>query len=71
MKLNLVKMINTSVNINDRPSAFRYPRGNGIGLNFLLLSETLEIGKGRVIKEGKKVALINFGTRLEECKKAS
>jgi Deoxyxylulose-5-phosphate synthase len=67
----LVKMINTSVNINDRPSAFRYPRGNGIGVELPSIIETLEIGKGRVIREGKKVALINFGTRLEECKKAS
>ena len=67
----LVKMINTSVTINDRPSAFRYPRGNGIGVELPSIKETLEIGKGRIIKEGKKVALINFGTRLEECKKAS
>jgi 1-deoxy-D-xylulose-5-phosphate synthase len=67
----LVKMINTSVNINDRPSAFRYPRGNGIGIDLPSINEVLDIGKGRVIKEGKKVALINFGTRLEECKKAS
>jgi len=67
----LVKMINTSVNINDRPSAFRYPRGNGIGIELPSIKETLEIGKGRVIKDGKKVALINFGTRLHECKKAS
>ncbi len=67
----LVKMINTSVNINDCPSAFRYPRGNGIGVELPLISETIEIGKGRIVKEGKKVALINFGTRLEECKKAS
>jgi len=67
----LVKMINTSVNINDRPSAFRYPRGNGIGIELPSINETLTIGKGRVIKEGKKVALLNFGTRLEPCKKAS
>tara|TARA_B100001057_G_scaffold60204_1_gene53385 strand:- start:4188 stop:6107 length:1920 start_codon:yes stop_codon:yes gene_type:complete len=67
----LVKMINTSVNINDRPSAFRYPRGNGVGVELPMINEILKIGKGRVIKEGKKVALINFGTRLEECKKAS
>ena len=67
----LVKMINTSVNINDRPSAFRYPRGNGIGIELPSINETLEIGKGRVVKEGKKVALLNFGTRLLECKKAS
>ena len=67
----LVKMINTSVNINDRPSAFRYPRGNGIGIELPSINETLEIGKGRIIKEGKKAAIINFGTRLNECKKAS
>ena len=67
----LVKMINTSVNINDRPSAFRYPRGNGVGIEIPSIKEILEIGKGRIIKEGKKAAIINFGTRLDECKKAS
>ena len=67
----LVKMINTSVNINDKPSAFRYPRGNGVGVDLPSIKEVIEIGKGRVIREGKKVALINFGTRLTECKKAS
>ena len=67
----LVKMINTSVHINDRPSAFRYPRGNGIGVAMPSINEFLEIGKGRIIKEGKKAAILNFGTRLEECKKAS
>jgi len=63
----LVKMINTSIDINDRPSAFRYPRGNGIGVELPNLNEKLEIGKGRIIKEGKNVALINFGARLNEC----
>ena len=67
----LVKMINTSVEINDRPSAFRYPRGNGVGIELPSIKETLEIGKARIIKEGKKVALINFGARLQECKKAA
>jgi len=67
----LVKMINTSVNINDKPSAFRYPRGNGVGVELPDIKEILEIGKGRVIKEGKKVALLNFGARLHECIKAS
>ena len=67
----LVKMINTSVNINDRPCAFRYPRGNGVGIELPGINEVLEIGKARIIKEGKKVALLNFGTRLRECKKAS
>ena len=67
----LVKMINTSVEINDKPSAFRYPRGNGIGVKLPSIKEKLEIGKARIIKEGKKIALLNFGTRLEQCKKAS
>ena len=63
----LVRMINTSVEINDKPSAFRYPRGNGIGLELPNISEKIQIGKGRVIKEGKKVAILNFGARLNEC----
>ncbi len=67
----LVKMVNTSVNINNRPSAFRYPRGNGVGVKIPDIEETLEIGKGKIIKQGKKIALINFGARLQECLKAS
>ena len=67
----LVKMINTSVEINDKPSAFRYPRGVGVGVKLPSIKEILEIGKARIIKEGKKVALLNFGARLEECRKAS
>ena len=67
----LVRMINTSVNINDRPSAFRYPRGNGFGFKLPDIKETLEIGKGRIISEGKKLAILNFGARLNECKKAA
>jgi 1-deoxy-D-xylulose-5-phosphate synthase len=62
----LVKMINTSVSINDRPSAFRYPRGNGVGVKIPQLNEILEIGKGKIIKEGKKVAILSFGGRLQE-----
>ena len=63
----LVRMVNTSVDINDRPSAFRYPRGNGTGIDLPLITEKLEIGKGRVITEGKKAAILNFGARLNEC----
>ncbi len=63
----LVRMINTSVDINDKPSAFRYPRGNGIGIELPNISERLEIGKGKIIKEGKQVAILNFGARLKEC----
>ncbi len=66
----LVKMINTSVKINDRPSAFRYPRGNGVGVKIPEINEVLEVGKGRIIREGKQVAIINFGARLQECKLA-
>ena len=50
-------------------SAFRYPRGNGVGVELPSIKQILEIGKARIIKEGKKVALLNFGTRLEECKR--
>ncbi len=67
----LVKMVNTAVSINDRPSAFRYPRGNGLGVKIPNIDEILEIGKGKIIKEGKKVAILNFGARLQECLKAS
>ena len=66
----LVRMINTAVSINDRPSAFRYPRGNGLGLKLPEINEILQIGKGKIIKEGKKVAILNFGARLQECLKA-
>ncbi|MDC1148088.1 1-deoxy-D-xylulose-5-phosphate synthase [Pelagibacteraceae bacterium] len=67
----LVRMVNTSVHINDRPSAFRYPRGNGFGLDLPDIDETLEIGKGRVIQEGSTVCILNFGARLDECKTAA
>ncbi len=67
----LVKMINTSVNINNKPSAFRYPRGTGTGVELPSISEILEIGKGKLISNGKHVAILNFGARLNECKKAS
>jgi 1-deoxy-D-xylulose-5-phosphate synthase len=67
----LVRMINTSVEINDAPCAFRYPRGNGVGLELPDINETIEIGKGRIIQEGSTVCILNFGTRLEECKTAA
>ncbi len=67
----LVKMVNTAVKINDRPCAFRYPRGNGVGIELPDISETLEIGKGRVVRSGKHAAIISLGARLEECKKAA
>jgi 1-deoxy-D-xylulose-5-phosphate synthase len=67
----LVKMINTSVDINDRPSAIRYPRGVGVGVELPSIEEKVEIGKGRIIQNGSQVCLLNLGTRLEECKLAS
>ena len=67
----LVRMINTAVTINDRPSAFRYPRGNGYGVNLPSITEVLEIGKARVVKKGTKVCLLSLGTRLQECIKAA
>ena len=67
----LVKMINTSSEINNQPCAIRYPRGNGTGVKLPSIDEKLIIGKGRIVIEGKKVALISFGARLQECIKAS
>ena len=67
----LVKMINTSVDINDKPCAIRYPRGTGIGLELPSIDEKIEIGKGRVVQEGKQACILSLGTRLEECKLAA
>ena len=67
----LIRMINTAVNINDRPSAFRYPRGNGLGVELPGINEILEIGKGKIVKDGNKVAILCFGGRLQECLKAA
>ena len=67
----LVRMINTSTIINDKPCAFRYPRGNGSGITLPNIAETISIGKGRIVKEGKNVAILSLGTRLQECLKAS
>ena len=63
----LVRMINTSVEINDKPCAFRYPRGTGLGIELPSVDEKLIIGKGKIILEGKKLAILSFGTRLNEC----
>ena len=67
----LVKMINTSVDINDKPSAIRYPRGSGIGLELPSIDEKIEIGKGKVVQKGKQACILSLGTRLEECKLAA
>jgi 1-deoxy-D-xylulose-5-phosphate synthase len=67
----LVHMVATAVAIDDRPSAFRYPRGDGVGVDMPEFGVPFEIGKGRVIREGNKVALLSLGTRLAECCKAA
>jgi 1-deoxy-D-xylulose-5-phosphate synthase len=67
----LVHMVATQVAINDRPSAVRYPRGEGRGVEMPEVGVALEIGKGRIVREGTKVALLSFGTRLGECEKAA
>ena len=66
----LIRMINTSVLIDDRPSAFRYPRGTGVIDNADLNYDSLEIGKGIIIKEGNDVAILNLGTRMQSCEEA-
>jgi 1-deoxy-D-xylulose-5-phosphate synthase len=63
----LVHMVATAAAIDDRPSAFRYPRGEGLGVPMPEEGTPLEIGKGRILREGSKVALLNFGARLGEC----
>jgi 1-deoxy-D-xylulose-5-phosphate synthase len=67
----LVHMVATARAIDDRPSAFRYPRGEGTGVPMPAIGEPLAIGKGRVMREGSKVAILSFGTRLPECLKAA
>jgi 1-deoxy-D-xylulose-5-phosphate synthase len=67
----LVHMVSTAVAIDDRPSALRYPRGEGIGIKLPDEGKPLEIGKGRVVREGTKIALFSYGARLAECLKAA
>ncbi|MGZ5855099.1 MAG: 1-deoxy-D-xylulose-5-phosphate synthase, partial [Xanthobacteraceae bacterium] len=67
----LVHMVATQVAINDRPSALRYPRGDGVGVDMPAVGVPLEIGKGRIVRKGSKVALLSLGTRLAECSKAA
>ena len=63
----LIKMIKTSLLIDDRPSSFRFPRGAGNGIIESTDLGPLEIGKGRIVKEGNNIAIINFGARLDSC----
>jgi 1-deoxy-D-xylulose-5-phosphate synthase len=64
---DLMHMIATQVQIDDRPSAVRYPRGESVGIELPERGTPLEIGKGRVIREGTKVAILSYGTRLHDC----
>ncbi len=67
----LVHMVATAVAIDDRPSALRYPRGEGIGLTLPDEGVPLAIGRGRVVREGHTIALLSLGPRLAECMKAA
>ncbi len=67
----LVHMVATAAAIDDRPSAFRYPRGNGVGVPMPERGVPLEIGKGRIVREGSTVALVSLGGRLADCLKAA
>jgi 1-deoxy-D-xylulose-5-phosphate synthase len=70
-ELELMHMVATAAAIDDRPSAFRYPRGEGLGLTLPARGTPLEIGVGRVLREGTSIALLSYGTRLAECLKAA
>ncbi|MBO6725904.1 MAG: 1-deoxy-D-xylulose-5-phosphate synthase [Rhizobiaceae bacterium] len=63
----LKHMVRTAAAYDESPIAFRYPRGNGLGVEMPERGSVLEIGKGRVLREGSKVALLSFGTRLADC----
>ncbi|HXK54721.1 MAG TPA: transketolase C-terminal domain-containing protein, partial [Hyphomicrobiales bacterium] len=63
----LVHMVATAASVDDAPSAVRYPRGEGIGVEMPETGVPLEIGKGRILREGSAVALLSLGTRLQEC----
>ncbi len=66
----LVHMVATAVALDDRPSAFRFPRGSGVGVEMPERGVPLEIGRGRIVAEGSRVAILSFGARLAECLKA-
>ena len=67
----LVRMVATAAAYDDGPIAFRFPRGEGVGVEMPAEPELLEIGKGRMIREGKRVAILSFGTRLQEVEAAA
>lgn len=63
----LKHMVRTAAEYDDGPISFRYPRGEGVGVEMPERGEVLEIGKGRIVKQGARIALLSFGTRLQEC----
>ena len=67
----LVHMVATAAALDDRPSAFRFPRGEGVGVEMPERGQPLEIGKGRIVSEGNRVAILSFGARLQEVTKAA
>jgi 1-deoxy-D-xylulose-5-phosphate synthase len=67
----LAAMVATAAAIDDRPSAFRYPRGDGVGVVIPDEAQPLEIGRGRIVREGSALAILSFGTRLQECLEAA
>ena len=70
-ELELMHMVATSAAIDDRASALRYPRGEGVGLELPERGAVLPLGKGRIVQEGTKVAILSYGTRLAEARKAA
>ena len=70
-ELELMRMVATAARHDAGPIAFRYPRGEGVGIDLPERAEPLEIGKGRVVREGTQVAVLSFGARLEEALKAA
>ncbi|MFU8823760.1 1-deoxy-D-xylulose-5-phosphate synthase [Yoonia sp.] len=70
-ELELMHMVRTAADYDAGPIAFRYPRGEGVGLELPERGEIIEIGKGRIVQEGSDIALLSFGAHLDECHKAA
>ena len=70
-ELELMHMVRTAAAYDDGPIAFRYPRGEGVGLELPERGEIIEIGKGRIVQQGSDVAILSFGAHLDECRKAA
>ncbi len=70
-EVELSNMVATAAAYNDGPIAFRYPRGEGLGLDLPARGKVLKIGKGRILKKGTDIAILSYGTRLDECMKAA